>query len=235
MQFRKYTEEQLIESIKESNSIRQVLIKLDVVPWGGNYDTIKRYIKNLNIDISHFTGKLWSKGKIIGPKKPIEYYLIKNCPSIIVSVKLKKRLIKEGIFEHKCYQCDNIEWNGKPIPIELEHIDGDHYNNELSNLTILCPNCHAQTSTYRRPKDSLNKEKIIKKIKIKTKNFCKCGKEIRKKSKTCKNCRPVKRKVDRPSLDIIMKDVEELGYRGTGRKYGVSDNAIRKWIKIEKV
>ena len=50
--------------------------------------------------------------------------------------------------EHKCECCGLISWNDKPIPLELHHIDGNHYNNDLSNLQILCPNCHAQTSNY---------------------------------------------------------------------------------------
>ena len=67
-------------------------------------------------------------------------------------MKLRKRLIREGFFEHKCYKCKNSKWNNKDIPLELEHKDGDHSNNNLNNLTLLCPNCHAQTPTYRRRK-----------------------------------------------------------------------------------
>ena len=57
--------------------------------------------------------------------------------------------IKSGIFKHKCYKCNLYEWQSKPIPIELEHINGDHFDNRIENLTILCPNCHALTPTYR--------------------------------------------------------------------------------------
>ena len=62
---------------------------------------------------------------------------------------LKSRLIKEGIKEVKCECCGNKEWQGKPIPLELHHIDGNHSNLKLENLQLLCPNCHALTDNYK--------------------------------------------------------------------------------------
>ena len=62
--------------------------------------------------------------------------------------KLHKRLIKEGIKELKCEICGNSEWCGKPIPLQLDHIDGNPHNHLLVNLRMICPNCHAQTETY---------------------------------------------------------------------------------------
>lgn len=59
----------------------------------------------------------------------------------------KKFLICEH--GHQCWVCKNVEWMSKPIPLELDHIDGNPGNNEISNLRLLCPNCHAQTSTYK--------------------------------------------------------------------------------------
>lgn len=65
------------------------------------------------------------------------------------SNKLRIRLIEDGVKEEVCESCELREWNQRPIPLELDHIDGDKTNNEISNLRILCPNCHAQTLHYR--------------------------------------------------------------------------------------
>lgn len=142
-----YTEKELQEAVKTSTSIRQVLEKLNIIPAGGNYQTTNRRIQKLNIDTSHFTGQAWNKGKVIGPRRPIEKYLKEN--SVVQSFKLKSRLISEGLKEHKCECCGITEWNGKSAPIELDHINGNHHDNRLENLRIMCPNCHAQTDTYR--------------------------------------------------------------------------------------
>jgi len=147
MKKQKYSIEELKRIIQSCTSIRQVLDILNLAPAGGNYQTIKNHIKNHNIDVSHFTGQGWSKGAKVGPKRPIEDYLYNKQP--IQSWKLKRRLLQDKFFEPKCYNCNKELWLDQPIPLELHHIDGDNTNNNLSNLTILCPNCHALTDNYR--------------------------------------------------------------------------------------
>ena len=143
----KYTEQQLRDAIKNSLSIRQTLLKLGMSETGGAYYTIKNRINKLNIDISHFTGQLWSKGKTIGPKRPLSDYLSNTHK--IQSYKLKLRLIKEGVFKWQCQSCNKAKWLKRLIPLELHHKDGNKDNNSLSNLELLCPNCHAFTDNYR--------------------------------------------------------------------------------------
>ena len=132
--------------IKKSNSLADVLRYYNVKVAGGNYDTLRNAIKRFNIDISHFNGQGWSKNKYIGPKHNISVYL--NNEKHMKSYNLKKRLIKEGFFSKSCNKCKLYTWNNLSIPLELEHIDGNNRNNNLSNLELLCPNCHAQTDTY---------------------------------------------------------------------------------------
>ena len=60
---------------------------------------------------------------------------------------IKKFLIEDH--GYSCFKCTNSEWVGKPIPLELDHIDGNASNNRLDNVRLLCPNCHATTPTHR--------------------------------------------------------------------------------------
>jgi hypothetical protein len=147
MKLRKYTEHQLGEAVKNSTSLAQTLSKLGVAPYGGNYVVLKKAIEHFNLDTSHFTGQVWNKGKTIGPKQPLERYLSNQLQ--IQSYKLKRKLLSGGILKKRCSSCQRIEWLGQPIPLELDHINGDHSDNRLFNLRLLCPNCHALTPTYR--------------------------------------------------------------------------------------
>jgi len=143
----KYSLETIQNAVSMSTSIRGVCELIGIKPVGGNYYTIKRHIKQYKIDTSHFKGRGWSKGQEFGFKRPIEDYLSNRFE--IQSNKLRIRLLKEKIFKHQCSRCNLEVWNDLPIPIELDHINGDHSDNRLENLRLLCPNCHAQTDTYR--------------------------------------------------------------------------------------
>ncbi|MGD8784757.1 MAG: HNH endonuclease signature motif containing protein [Thioalkalispiraceae bacterium] len=147
MKLHKYTLQQLQEAVKASTSMRQVLQSLNVAPYGGNYDVLRKAIKVYALDTSHFTGQAWNKGKSLPARIPTESYLTNELP--IQSYKLKNRLLKEGYFEHRCVMCKSTTWLDRPIPLELDHINGDNKDNRLNNLRLLCPNCHALTPTYR--------------------------------------------------------------------------------------
>jgi len=144
---RKYTDAQFIDAVRQARSHRQVLNLLGLKEAGGNYATLKRRIKELGLDTSHWAGQAWNKGVVRGPQLPVQDYL--NNKRSIQTYKLKLRLLKAGIFEHKCYSCGLTLWKGEPIPLELEHKNGNPQDNSLDNLTLLCPNCHALTTTYR--------------------------------------------------------------------------------------
>ena len=99
--------------------------KLNLKACGGNYDLVKKTIKRLNLDISHMTGKGWNIGLKFIPNKaqPLSEILVVNS-TFVNTYKLKKRLLKEGLKEHKCEICKQTEWLGKPIPLELHHVNG---------------------------------------------------------------------------------------------------------------
>ena len=152
MRKRTYTDEQLIDAVQTSTSIRQVLGRLGLVEAGGNYSIIKRRILRMGLDTAHFTGQGWRKGdsNAVTIAKPLSELLRQG--SSFQSYKLKKRLFAEALKEPTCEGCLNVEWQGQPIPLELDHINGDPTDNRIENLRILCPNCHALTATYRGKK-----------------------------------------------------------------------------------
>lgn len=147
MKLKKYTLTQLKDAVESSVSIRQCLQKLKVAAYGGNYTGFHKAIKFYNIDTSHFTGMNLTGRTLPLRRKSIDEYLTKN--SNIQSFKLKKYLLEENIFKPICSSCNLSTWLTGLMPLELDHINGDNSNNELSNLRLLCPNCHALTSTYR--------------------------------------------------------------------------------------
>ncbi len=147
---RSWSETQLKNAVENSKSYRNVINILGLIPAGGNYDQIKKYIKEYNISTKHFTGMLWNRGLRM-PFKPVlalKDILVKN--STYQSFKLKKRLFLAKLKEPKCEECDWAEMSvdGR-IPLELDHINGDRHDNRLENLRVLCPNCHSLKLTHR--------------------------------------------------------------------------------------
>lgn len=104
-------------------------------------DTLNSWLDKMGIV---YAGNMSGKGLQRNTYMPFEEYANST---YISSHKLKLKLIRDGIKEAKCECCGIFEWMNKPAPLELDHIDGDHYNNVLNNLRILCSNCHAQTDT----------------------------------------------------------------------------------------
>lgn len=170
------------EAVKTSISIREAITKCGLVAAGAAYAVFHRRVMSLGLDTSHFLGQAAARG-ITGPRRPLSDYLINDGP-LILSHKLKLRLISEGIKSHKCEICGTSEWCGKPVPIALDHEDGNPKNNTIENLRILCANCHAQTDTFsgKKLRKSLNKcaicEEHVKKHGRKTCGSHKCSSEL---------------------------------------------------------
>ena len=149
----KYTKELLEKNVKDCYSFAELARRLGLKPEGSNPKTLRKKLDEFKVDYSHFTGQGWNQGLKFQPKpaKTLDSILVKN--SSYQPYKLLKRLIAEGRKEYKCECCGNTEWNGKPISLELHHIDGDRSNNTYENLQALCPNCHSQTDNFRGKKN----------------------------------------------------------------------------------
>ncbi len=156
MALRKYDKEWLEELCAESTSYAQVLQKAGRAQGGGAQATLKSKIAEFGIDISHFTGQAWNKGKTAmtdqriqsKEKYSIDEVFTKNSP---VTQKVMRGYVeRHNLIEYKCQKCGcDGTWQDGIIALEIDHIDGNNTNNELSNLRYLCPNCHALTVTYR--------------------------------------------------------------------------------------
>lgn len=150
---RSWTDEQLIEAVKVETSYSGVLRTIGLKMCGGSHAQVKMRVKQLNLDTRHFTGQGWCKGErhkdfVKKITIPLEEILVRES-TYTNTHSLKKRLLKCGKLENKCYDCGLLpEWNGKPLSLQLDHKDGDRCNNLLKNLRLLCPNCHSQTTTF---------------------------------------------------------------------------------------
>jgi len=217
----KYNKENLEKLCKIVNSYTELVEKLGLTKSYGNRKTVKKYIEIYSLNISHFGDYRHSNS---GRKKLSKEKLLvegKNTNNRII----KKTLLDNSLMDYKCDVCGlGDTWNGVSITLQLDHKNGVNNDNRLENLRFLCPNCHSQTDTHSG--------KNIKNKPNNKKPYCKCGSSISYGAEKCFNClSKEKRKVVRPSMETLIDDIKILGYRGTGNKYGVSDNAIRKWVK----
>lgn len=237
MKNKKWTDEQLVEAVENNESMAGVLRNLGLRSTGSNYAILKLKIKQLNLDKSHFTGQAWCKGdrhkdfinRFV--RIDLKYILVKDSTYLCTHT-LKKRLICDNLLQNICYICNSLpEWNGKPLSLQLDHIDGDRTNNTIENLRILCPNCHSQTPTFSGKSNNGKKLRISCETNFKC--CLDCNKKISHRALRCKSCQGKLKlgKIDWPDLETLERLVGETSFREVGRKLGVSDTAIRKRIK----
>lgn len=147
-----YSKEELQKMLDESSSYGEVLDKIGLGRKGKNPDTLKNTIAFLNLDETKLNENRKKKyaecAKETHKKITIILPKILNKNSTYRSSRLLHRLYERGLKEPKCEVCGITDWNDKSLSFQLHHIDGDHMNNELKNLQVLCPNCHSQTDNY---------------------------------------------------------------------------------------
>lgn len=172
MSLKHITKEELEEVVKKCESFRQVANALGLCQTGSTLTRIKVKVENYGIDTKHFTGQLWSKGKtaleddrIRSSGSSYDEVFCENSkasPSYVKNLLLKKEFVK-----YECAICgQGPEWNGKPLALQMDHINGMRNDHRLQNLRILCPHCHSQTDTFcaknKKKKAGLDTQAIIK-------------------------------------------------------------------------
>lgn len=225
--------DKLEKAIQDSGSLKEVLIKLGLRAAGGNYKSLKIRAKEFGLDLP-----VWdtSKGIQQVPIPDSEVFVINSTFSNRYLI--KQRLYQMGVKE-ECSKCGlGPEWNGMPLTLQLEHINGVHNDNRLENLTILCPNCHSQTSTYAGRKTAVEiaktaRQSVIRQAERKgLTGFCAdCGKEVTVEAKRCIRCESKSRySTPYPDIDVLVGQVMESSFDKVGRLLGVSGSAVRKHV-----
>jgi hypothetical protein len=234
-----YTEAQAREAIAASHSWAESLRELGLCPSGGAWRVLKKYAELWGISTDHFDPARNRETNLKTKKRPMEELLVAN--STCSRQNLKRRLFQEGLKEPRCEICGQDEnWRGRRMAMILDHINGVRNDNRIENLQIVCPNCAATLDTHCGRKNRVPKSK---------RSCRRCGRSFfpgRPEQRYCsRQCgtrwdrsklrgtpKPATRRVARPPYEQLLTEIEAHGYCWVGRKYGVSDNAVRKWVKF---
>jgi len=204
-------------------------------PKGHNNRTLKRYVAQWCISTAHFDPHAGRRRAAATQTIPLNDVLVKN--STYPRGRLKRRLLAAELIPPWCELCGQGEiWHGKRMSLVLDHINGVSNDNRLVNLQIVCPNCAATFDTHCGRKNRVPATQLAC-LRCGTEFWPQrsgqryCSRECGTRYKRSRDPRPELRKVERPSYEQLMKDVTAMSFCAVGRKYGVSDNAVRKWIR----
>lgn len=234
-----YTEAEAREAIATSFSWAESLRKLNLCPSGGAWRVLRKHAEAWGVSIEHFD---LAHAREVNPKtkkRSLEEILVSD--SSFSRQHVKRRLLQEGLKIPICEMCGQDEnWYGKPLGMILDHINGVRNDHRLENLRIVCPNCAATLPTHCGRKNRLQK----------TKRHCqRCKRSFvagRPEQRYCsRECgmrwdrsklrgvpSPQARKVERPPYRQLLAEIETTSYSAVGRKYGVSGNAVRNWVRF---
>ena len=226
----RYSEAAARDAIGASSNWSQALRRLGLRAAGGNHAVLKRWAAHWEISTDHFAPYAHVGRHLQRERVPLVEVLVEH--SGYDRGALKRRLFEAGLKARICELCGLGElWMGQPISLILDHVNGVHDDNRLANLRIVCPNCAATLPTH-----------CARNLPCPT--CATCGATFRRRSTRQRYCslrcwhdsdafRAVERrhKVERPTYEQLAADLRELSWVAVGAKYGVSDNAVRKWMR----
>jgi hypothetical protein len=229
------------EAVAASKSWAETLRRLDYCPTGGNSTTLKKYVARWGVSTDHFDPYARVMDRIRQPAKPLDEVLVEH--STYSRGNVKRRLYDEGLKAPECELCGQGEiWRGAHMALILDHINGVRDDNRLENLRIVCPNCAATFDTHcgraiESPPPLRNCERCgeLFRAKHRKQRFCSryCGVRGEPGGRPNRGVACLAaRKVDRPPYEQLRAEIEATSYLAVGRKYGVSDNAVRKWVRF---
>jgi uncharacterized Zn finger protein (UPF0148 family) len=205
-------------------------------PAGGNWKTLQRYAREIwRIPTDHFDQDA-ARRRITGHSaRPLQEILVAG--STYSRGHLKRRLYREGVKRPICELCGQGErWHGARMSLILDHINGVGDDHRLENLRIVCPNCAATLTTHC----GKNKPHTVVELECR-----RCGRPFVRRYRGQRYCTracgtrwdrsgrplPGARRVERPPYEQLLREIAETSYVAVGKRYGVSDNAIRKWVR----
>lgn len=228
----RYTEAELRRVVAGASSLSEVLRHFGLRTAGGNHRQLRRWLDEWDISTDHFT-LAWKQPA--RSRQPLSKILVEG--STYHRGHLKQRLYDEGLKERRCEMCgQGEEWRGARMALILDHINGVANDHRLENLRIVCPNCAATLETHCGRANRLE---------VEDRSCLRCGGAFRPKARHQRYCsracgsryprdrspRPAARKVERPPYEALLAEIAATGWRAVGRKYGVSDTAVRKWVR----
>jgi hypothetical protein len=229
----RYTQEEAREAVAASKSWAEALRNLGMCHGGGSAAVLKKYVGIWDIPTDHFDPYAASSGPRV-TARPLAEVPVDN--STYSRSALKQRLFREGYKPRYCELCgQGEEWHGKPMGLILDHVNGVNNDNRLENLRIVCPNCAATLDThcgranrYVRERECLH---CGQSFEPRRSDHRYCSPACGQRSPGPTGPKPGIRKVDRPPYARLKREVAAMGWSAVGRRYGVSDNAVRKWVR----
>lgn len=233
----RYSHAEARDAVEASLSYAETLRNLGLCATGGNRRTLHIWLERWGISTDHFDPRAAQRRGMRRRPRPLAEILVER--STYSRNHLKDRLYREGLKETRCEMCGQSElWYGRAMGLILDHVNGVRDDNRLKNLRIVCPNCAATLDTHCGRKNRLERQDQLCSLcgspfraNYPSQRYCsrECGTGAPRANRGVAN--PKLRRVERPPCEQLLGEISESNWSAVGRKYGVSDNAIRKWVR----